>query len=76
VREQEQIHSQKLGKEIVAETHRGSKRVPYYGAQADSGRAQDTQALTQVSSGCDQTVIRLCSGMLRPCSGMLTFCSG
>jgi hypothetical protein len=32
-------------KEIVAGAHRRPKWVPYYSAQADSGRAQDTQAL-------------------------------
>jgi hypothetical protein len=35
----------KFGKETVAGVHRRPKRVPHYGAQADSGRAPDTQAL-------------------------------
>jgi hypothetical protein len=48
----------KFGKETVAGAHRRPKWVPHYGAQADSGLAQDTQAL-----------LRLCSGMLTLSSG-------
>jgi hypothetical protein len=51
----------KFGKETVAGAHRRPKWVPHYVAQADSGRAQDAQAL-----------LRLCSGLLRSaqvCSG-------
>jgi hypothetical protein len=35
----------KFGKETVAGVHRRSKSIPHYSAQANSGRAQDTQAL-------------------------------
>jgi len=38
----------KFGKETIAGAHRRPKWVPYYGAQADSGRAQDTQALLRL----------------------------
>jgi hypothetical protein len=62
----------KFGKETVAGAHRRPKWVPHYGAQADSGRAQDTQALLRLCSG----LLRLCSGLLRLCSGLLRLCSG
>ena len=35
----------KIGKEAIAEAYRRPKWVPHYGAQADSGRAQNAQAL-------------------------------
>ena len=41
----------KFGKETVAGAHRRPKWVPHYGAQADSGRAQDAQALLRLYSG-------------------------
>ena len=48
----------KFGKETVAGAHRMPKWAPHNGAQADSGRAQDDQAL-----------LRLCSGFAQVCSG-------
>jgi hypothetical protein len=51
----------KFSKETVAGAHRRPKWVPHYSAQANSGRAQNTQVL-----------LRLCSGLLRlaqACSG-------
>jgi hypothetical protein len=47
----------RFGKETVAGAHRRPKWAPHYGAQADSGRANDAQDA--------QAVLRLCSGMLR-----------
>jgi hypothetical protein len=54
----------KFDKETVAGAHRRPKWVPHYGAQADSGLAQDTQAL-----------LRLCSGSVQACSGSAPACS-
>jgi hypothetical protein len=70
----------KFGKETVAGAHRRPKWVPHYGAQADSGRAQDTQgsaqALLRLCSGSAQALLGLCSGLLRLCSGSAQACSG
>jgi hypothetical protein len=47
----------KFGKETIDGAHRRPKWAPHYGAQADSGRAQDAQALlryAQVYSGSAQ----------------------
>jgi len=41
----------KFGKQTVAGAHRRPKWIPHYGAQADSGLAQDTQALLRLCSG-------------------------
>ena len=54
----------KFGKETIAGAHRRPKWVPHYGAQADSGRAQDAQAL-----------LRLCSGSAQACSPSAQVCS-
>jgi hypothetical protein len=54
----------KFGKETVTGAHRRLKWVPHYGAQADSGRAQDTQAL-----------LRPCSGSAPACSSSAHVCS-
>jgi len=51
----------KFGKETVAGAHRRPKWVPHYGAQANSGRAQDTQALLRLYSGSSQALVRLWS---------------
>jgi len=40
----------KFGKETVAGAHRRPKWVPHYGAQADSGRAQDGSGSVQACS--------------------------
>jgi hypothetical protein len=45
----------KFGKETVAGAHRRPKWAPHYGAQADSGRAQDAQALLRLG----QALLRL-----------------
>ena len=50
----------KFGKETIAGAHRRPKWALYYSALADSGRAQDAQAL-----------LRLCSGMLALGSGIV-----
>jgi hypothetical protein len=51
----------KFGKETVAGAHRRLKWVPHYGAQADSGRAQDAQALLRLA----QALIRHAHPLLR-----------
>ena len=61
----------KFGKETVAGAQRRPKWVPHYGAQADSGRAQDTQALLRLA----QALFRLCSGSAQACSGSAPACS-
>jgi hypothetical protein len=38
----------------VAGAHRRPKWVPHYGAQTDSGRTRDVQALLRLCSGSDQ----------------------
>jgi hypothetical protein len=52
----------KFGKETVAGTHRRPKWAPHYGTQANSGRAQDTQAL-----------LRLCSGLLKLARALIMY---
>jgi hypothetical protein len=52
----------KFDKETVAGAHRRPKWVPHYGAQADSGLAQDTQDLLRLCSGSAQARLRLGSG--------------
>jgi hypothetical protein len=62
----------KFGKETIAGAQRRPQWAPHYSAQADSGRAQDTQALLRLGSGSAQALLRLaqaCSGLLRLCSG-------
>jgi hypothetical protein len=51
----------KFGKETVAGAHRRPKRVHIYSAQADSGRAQDTQPLLRHA----QALIRYAHPRLR-----------
>jgi hypothetical protein len=43
-----------------ARAHRRQKWVPLYGAQVDSGCAQDAQATAQDSSGFTQALLKLC----------------
>jgi hypothetical protein len=50
-REAETDSRAKFGKETIARPYRRPKWDPYYGAQADSGRSQDTQALLSLYSG-------------------------
>jgi hypothetical protein len=44
----------KFGKETIAGAHGRPKWVPDHGAQADSGHAQDAQALVRLRSGSAQ----------------------
>jgi hypothetical protein len=61
IREQKRILGQS-STETITGAHRRPKWVPHYGAQADSGRAQDAQAL-----------LRLCSGILRHTQALIRY---
>jgi hypothetical protein len=56
---------------ISAGAHRRPKWVLYYNAQADSGHAQDAQALLRLCSGSAQAPLRLAQALLRLAQALL-----